>query len=184
MSLRDPRDTGTPDGTELPTSILEFEVLVDFDHHPTLTPEEMAHVNLQVARRISAALHESNLFAGLLVRNAHSSWDVMQGRGANTPVFPIRVGEHTFLHHTDLVARVEQLCNENGIGSLGYDLAGRAYELFATIKYVRERAMDQARNTGTVPTENLYRMSGGADAEEIEEGAQNLFAELQEKMRR
>ena len=185
MTFRKPVRMGKPRGDERPSSFLELGVDVEFEHDPTLSPEEMIHVNYQVARRIAASLHESNLFRGLPVRSPQSGYYPIGGRDERAPIYPLRLGGESYPDPTDLTNRIERACHRDGLGHIAYDHAGRAYELHASATYVRKEEMDHARGPGQVLDEALpepsYYPGVGVTAEEIEAEALTLAQAMNEE---
>jgi hypothetical protein len=138
VSIRAPVPSGAhPAGP--PCAVWQLVVEVEFD--PRLTPEEMD--------RTRRALGEAIVFTVEgLAAPFRAGVDLLEvdGRGRDTPLFPLVVGGTRFTTDAEVRELAERSCARGtDLGEVAYDAAGRAYELDVAVVYRQQPALDGRR---------------------------------------
>jgi hypothetical protein len=136
MSIHQPIPMGS-EFHENPHSL--WEVMVDVDYDPTLSAEVIDRRKMAIWNRLIAALEK-------VVENLDANIEVTEidGRGEQTPLFPLVVGRARYTATQDIIETVERVCKvhtELGAG-VAHDPLGHAYELDIKIAYRRCPSLD------------------------------------------
>lgn len=140
MSLRQPIAVGST-AHEAPGIV--WEVLVEIDFDPTLSASEIDGIQAKLWDRLNEAITET---VGPYLHDA-SEPNVLSlhGRGQDTPVFPLVVGNDRFTSNLDIEEMIETLCQDTDLAQTAYDVRGQAYDLDVAIEYHRRPNLDGGR---------------------------------------
>lgn len=144
MSIQKPIATGS-EHDERPNAIWEIMVEAEFD--PALAPQQILEQQRALWDRLMAAVETAASELDACVEVAELS-----GRGAETPLFPVVVGQARFTANLDVVELVEGICHSQTdlAHGLAYDAVGRAYEIDIDIRY-RRRPREDGMRYATMP---------------------------------
>ena len=146
MSLHEPQRIGST-ADEAPEVV--WNVLVEVEFDPKLSAADIDRLQAKLWDRLNDTIRNT---VGSHVHVAASPLIVpVNGRGEDTPVFPMVAGRRRFTCNLDIEEAVEQSCADTDIAKLAYDARGRAYELGVAIQYKRRPACDGQR-TARIPS--------------------------------
>jgi hypothetical protein len=140
MSIREPQNVGSTTD-EAPE--LVWDVLVEVEFDPNLSAGEIDAIQSKLWDRLNDAIKKT------LGPHAHHPATplitAVNGRGEDTPLFPLVAGRQRFTCNFDIEEAVERTCGGTDLSKLAYDARGRAYELGIAIQYQRRPEFDGAR---------------------------------------
>lgn len=142
MTTLRPTRVGSDPDTQPPETALEMSVTVVYA--PTLTPGEMLAVSDEVCLRIRDLLDPAR-FADLPVQHVYVDADQPPPR--SEPVYPLAMGALRMTCRLDLVEAIETRCGGTDLARVGYDLAGRAYEVGVEVNFRRRPELDREAGT-------------------------------------
>lgn len=138
MTTLRPTRVGSDPGSQPPETALELSVAIVYP--PTLTPDEMLAVSDEVCLRIRDMLDPAR-FADLPVLRVYTDAD--QPAARREPLYPLTMGALRMTCRLDLVEAIEKQCGGTDLARVGYDLAGRAYEVGVEVKFRRRPELDR-----------------------------------------
>jgi hypothetical protein len=140
MSVQNPTRVGST-FHEAPEAV--WEVLVEILFDPELSAAEIRKVQAELWTRLHDAI------TGVVGEHAYDGVDpeitVLRGRGEETPLFPMVVGDSRFTCTLDMVEVAERLARTTDLRHIAYDASGRAYELALEINFLRRPQLDGGR---------------------------------------
>jgi hypothetical protein len=140
MSLHEPQRVGLT-ADEAPEVV--WNVLVEVEFDPKLSAAEIDEIQARLWDRLNDAIGKT---VGPYAHVGASPLVVaVNGRGEDTPVFPMVAGRRRFTCNLDIEEAVERLCAETDLAKLAFDARGRAYELGVAIHYRRHPSCDGER---------------------------------------
>lgn len=140
MSLHEPQRVGST-ADEAPEVV--WNVLVEVEFDPKLSAADIDAVQAKLWDRLNDVIRTT---VGPHTHvNASPLIVAVNGRGEDTPVFPMVAGRRRFTCNLDIEEAVERLCADTDLARLAYDARGRAYELGVAIQYRRRPACDGER---------------------------------------
>jgi len=146
MSLHEPHDVGST-ADEAPEVV--WEVLVEVEFDPKLSAAEIDRVQAKLWERLNEAIRKT------VGPHAHHPASplitAVNGRGEDTPLFPVVAGRRRFTCNLDVEEAVERTCAATDLAHVAYDARGRAYELGVAIRYGRRPDLDGGR-TARMPS--------------------------------
>ena len=143
MTTLRPTRVGSDPDTQPPETALELSVSVVYP--PTLTPDEMLAVSDEVCLRIRDLLDPAR-FADLPVQRVYTDAD--QPAPRQEPLYTLAMGALRMTCRLDLVEAIEKQCGGTDLARVGYDLAGRAYEVGVEVKFRRRPELDRGGGAG------------------------------------
>lgn len=138
MTTLRPTRVGSDPQSQPPETALELSVAIVYP--PTLTPGEMLAVSEEVYLRIRDMLDPVR-FADLPVLRVYTDADLPTPR--REPLYPLDMGALRMTCRLDLVEAIEKQCGGTDLARVGYDLAGRAYEVGVEVKFRRRPELDR-----------------------------------------
>jgi hypothetical protein len=140
MSLHEPQRVGST-ADEAPEVV--WNVLVEVEFDPKLSAAEIDEIQVRLWNRLNDTIGKT---VGPYKHVAASPVvTAVNGRGEDTPVFPMVAGRRRFTCNLDVEEAVERVCANTDLAKLAYDACGRAYELGVSIDYRRRPACDGER---------------------------------------
>jgi len=140
MTTLRPTRVGSDPDTQPPETALELSVAIVYA--PTLTPAEMLAVADEVCLRLRDLLDPAR-FADLPVQRVYADADHPGPR--TEPLYPLAMGALRMTCRLDLVEAIEKQCGGTDLARVGYDLAGRAYEVGVEVGFRRRPELDRER---------------------------------------
>lgn len=140
MSLHEPQRVGST-ADEAPEVV--WNVLVEVEFDPKLSAADIDAVQAKLWDRLNDAIRAT--VGPHTPVNASPLIVAVNGRGEDTPVFPMVAGRRRFTCNLDIEEAVERLCADTDLAKLAFDARGRAYELGVAIQYNRRPACDGER---------------------------------------
>jgi hypothetical protein len=138
MTTLRPTRVGSDPRSQPPETALELSVAIVYP--PALTPDEMLAVSEEVYLRIRDMLDPAR-FADLPVLRVYTDAD--QPTPRREPLYPLAMGALRMTCRLDLVEAIEKQCGGTDLARVGYDLAGRAYEVGVEVKFRRRPELDR-----------------------------------------
>ena len=138
MTTLRPTRVGSDPRSQPPETALELSVAIVYP--PALTPDEMLAVSEEVYLRIRDMLDPAR-FADLPVLRVYTDAD--QPTPRREPLYPLDMGALRMTCRLDLVEAIEKQCGGTDLARVGYDLAGRAYEVGVEVKFRRRPELDR-----------------------------------------
>jgi len=140
MSIREPQNVGSTTD-EAPEVV--WDVLVEVEFNPNLSAEAINELQSKLWDRLNDAIKRT------VGPHAHHPATplitAVNGRGEDTPLFPLVAGRQRFTCNFDVEEAVERTCSGTDLSKHAYDARGRAYELGITIQYHRRPECDGVR---------------------------------------
>lgn len=128
-----------------------WEILVEVEFAPELGAQEVSVLQDILWGRLDTAIRET-LGPYLHGHPGLEIYDV-DGRGEETPLFPVVAGEARFTCNLDVLEVMEARCRGTALQEMAFDARGRAYEMGARIEYLRRPEHDGARVAEILPAD-------------------------------
>ncbi|MEW5927630.1 MAG: hypothetical protein AB1941_09100 [Gemmatimonadota bacterium] len=138
MTTLRPTRVGSDPDAQPPETAMELSVAIVYS--PALSPDEMLAVSDEVCLRIRDLLDPAR-FADLPVLRVYTDADQPPPR--REPLYPLTMGALRMTCRLDLVEAIEKRCGGTDLARVGYDLAGRAYEVGVEVKFQRRPELDE-----------------------------------------